>query len=53
MTDHRQMSTQDQLRRDADVFGAVKNPAFAKATARQAPRFAQLSISLYKCSSPP
>jgi hypothetical protein len=34
-------------------FGSVKNPAFAKATARQAPRFAELFISLYKCSSPP
>ena len=30
-------------------LGSVKNFAFAKATARQAPRFARLLISLYKC----
>jgi hypothetical protein len=34
-------------------FGSVKKPAFAKATARQAPSFAELFISLYKCSFPP
>jgi hypothetical protein len=34
-------------------LASVKKPAFAKATARQAPRFAGLFISLYKCSSPP
>jgi hypothetical protein len=43
-------------------FGSVKKPAFAKppsscfgvprATARQAPRFAGLFISRYKCFSP-
>jgi hypothetical protein len=34
-------------------FGSVKKTAFAKATARQAQRFAGLLISLYKRSSPP